>query len=96
MKKRMIAYLFGAIALAMSAAVSAQVSVNIGINPLGFGYEAYPPPVIYQPDPYYAPYAGVYLGDGAWGGDRERHQRGYSHGNREHGRGGHGGNREHR
>jgi hypothetical protein len=80
MKRKILSLVFGALALTAASVASARVNVDIGINP--FGYGAYPaPPVVYQPEPYYAPPPVVYFGGGGyWGGG---HGRG--------GRGGHGG-----
>ena len=47
MKQGILSLVFGALALTAASAASARVSVNIGINPFGFG--AYPsPPVVYE------------------------------------------------
>ncbi len=74
----------GLLALTAAAPASAQVSVNLGINPCGY-------PVVYQTCPYYGPPVGVYVGGGAWGGDRGwRGDRGARGGR---GGGGHGGGR---
>lgn len=62
--KSVIALLsFGLLALGASAPASAQISVNLGINPCGY-------PAAYQSCPNYGPPVGVYVGRGAWGGDR--------------------------
>jgi hypothetical protein len=81
MKQRISLLAFGALALVATSAASARVNVSVGINP--FGYGAYAPPVVYQPDPYYAAPPVVYLGGGSWGHGRDR--RGGNRG----GRGGH-------
>ena len=76
MKQGILSLVFGALALTAAFAASARVSVNVGINPYGYG--AYPPPpVVYEPAPYYAPPPVVYFGGGSWGGDRgDRRDRG--------------------
>jgi hypothetical protein len=83
MKQGILSLVFGALAITAASAASARVSVNVGINP--FGYGAYPPPVVYEPAPYYAPPPVVYFGGGSWGGDRGdrgRRSRGHSDGGR--------------
>jgi hypothetical protein len=68
MKHGIAPLIFGALALSTAAVANAGVSVQVGINPFAFG--GYPPPVVYQPYPYYAPPPVVYLGGGSWAGDR--------------------------
>jgi len=82
MKQGILSVIFVALGLTAASAATAQVRVQVGINPFVFG--GYPPPVVYQPYPYFAPPPVVYLGGGAWAGDRWRHW------------GGHGGYRGHR
>ena len=84
MKQGILSLVFAVFALTVASAASARVDVSIGLNP--FGYAAYPPPVVYQPGPYYAPPPAVYFGGGYWGGDRGR-RGGYGRGHA----GGHGG-----
>ena len=74
MKSAIAIFTFGLLALTAAAPASAQVTVNLGINPCGY-------PSVYQSCPNYGPPVGVYVGGGAWGGDR-----GWR-GNRDHGRG---------
>jgi hypothetical protein len=66
MKQRMVCLVFGVLALGTASVASARVdfSVNLG-----------PPPVVYQPDPYYVAPPVVYIGGGNWGGDH--HWRGH-------------------
>jgi hypothetical protein len=71
MKHEIISVVIGALALVAASSASARVGVSINLGPL-FGYGGYPPPVIYQPEPVYAPPPLVYGGAGAWGGDRRR------------------------
>jgi hypothetical protein len=80
MKQGIVALVFGAVALTAASAASARVNVSIGINP--FGYGAYAPPVVYQPDPYYAAPPVVYFGGGSWAGDRGRRSGGHARGGR--------------
>jgi hypothetical protein len=92
MKKGLITLALCTFALTAASVASAHVDVVVGINPFGFGtYVA--PPVVYQPAPYYAPSPAIYLGGGAWGGDRGRRDRDRDRG--DHGRGGRGDNRRH-
>jgi hypothetical protein len=70
MKKQTLSLVFAAFALSAAATASAQVRINVGINPFG-----YPPPVVYQPAPYYSPPPVVYLGGGSWGDRRRGHER---------------------
>ena len=98
MKKGILVFVFSALAFTAATTASARVDVSIGIAPFGFGYYA-PPPVVYQPEPYYQPYyepaPTVYIGGGYWGGrdygdDRRdrgrgnRGNRGRGHGSGEH------------
>ena len=82
----------GFLALVAAAPASAQVAVSLGINPCGY-------PTVYQACPYYGPPVGVYVGGGAWGGDRgwrgDRDHRGDHRGDQRGGRGtpAHGGGR---
>jgi hypothetical protein len=73
--KQGIAYLvFGAVA--MTTALPASAGVDVSINLPFFG-PSYAPPVVYQPEPYYAgPPAVVYRGSGHWGDDGRGHSRG--------------------
>ncbi len=73
MKTQLVSLVFAALALTVGATASAQVRVDIGINP--FIYGEYPPPVVYQPEPYYYPPPVVYYGRGTWGGHRHGHDR---------------------
>jgi len=92
MKEQILSIVFAGLALSAASAANAHVNLDIGIAP--FGYQSYPPPVVYQPDPYYAPPPVVYFGGGGWGGDRG-HWGGHHGGNR--GRGGdHRGDGKHR
>ena len=76
MKQRTLAFALGAVALAVTSAASARVSVSIGVNPYGYG--AYAPPVVYQPDSYYGAPPVVYFGGGSWGDHRRwRNSRGH-------------------
>jgi len=97
MKKGILVFVFSALAFTAATTASARVDVSIGIAPFGFGYYA-PPPVVYQPEPYYQPYyepaPTVYIGGGYWGGnddgdrrdhrDRGRRDRGRGRGGDEH------------
>ena len=72
MKHVILSAMLGALALGLASNAEAGVSLNIGIDPFGYGVYA-PPPVVYQPDPYYAPPPPVvYFGRGNWGGHGER------------------------
>ena len=76
MKSAIALLSFGLLALTAAAPASAQISVNLGFNPCGY-------PSIYQSCPTYGPPVGVYVGGGAWGGDRgwrgnRDHDRGHS------------------
>ena len=86
MKYRTLAFALGAVELAATSAASARVSVSVGVNPYGYG--AYAPPVVYQPDPYYAAPPVVYFGGGSWGDHRRwgngRGHDAHPHGNRDH------------
>jgi len=53
MKKQSLSSVFAALALTAAATASAQVRIGVGVNPIVFG--GYPPPVVYQPAPYYSP-----------------------------------------
>jgi hypothetical protein len=81
MKKQPLSLVFAALALTAAATASAQVRISVGVNP--FGYGEYPPPVVYQPAPYYSPPPVVYLGGGSWG-DRDR-RRGHERDQRDRG-----------
>jgi hypothetical protein len=72
MKLAIISIALGTLLLAGTPVANAAVRVSIGV-PI-FGYPA--PPVVYQPSPYYGPPPVVYVGGGAWGGDRDRGRRG--------------------
>jgi hypothetical protein len=80
MKREILSLAFVALALTAASSATAQVSVQVGVAP--FVYGGYAPPVVYQPYPYYAAPPVVYLGGGAWAGDR---------GGRARARGGYGG-----
>jgi hypothetical protein len=82
MKKQPLSLVFAALALTAAATASAQVRVSVGV-PFVFG--GYPPPVVYQPGPYYSPPPVVYLGGGSWGDRRRGHER--DHRDRGHERG---------
>lgn len=73
MKRAVISLAFAAAALATALPAHAELGISIGIVPPVF--IGYPPPVVYQPAPYYAPPPVVYVGGGHWGGDRGRHDR---------------------
>jgi hypothetical protein len=80
MKKPSLSSVFVALALTAAMAASAQVRIIVGVDPIVFG--GYPPPMVYQPAPYYSPPPVVYLGGGSWGhrhGERERDHRGRGH-----------------
>ncbi len=80
MKKQPLSLFFAALALTAAATASAQVRVNVDINP--FVYGEYPPPVVYQPGPYYPRPPVVYVGGGSWGGHhggREKDHRDRGH-----------------
>lgn len=64
----------GILALAAASSADARVSVSVGVNPYGYG--AYAPPVVYQPDPYYSAAPVIYFGGGSWGRGHERRSRG--------------------
>jgi hypothetical protein len=75
MKQGIVYLLFGALTLTIAAPASAGVDVSINLPFFGVG--GYAPPVVYQPDPYYAPPpVVVYRGGGSWGGDHGRPSRG--------------------
>jgi hypothetical protein len=79
MKQGILSAVF--IALALTAASAANAGISIVINP--FGFVAPVPPVIYQPDPFYAAPPVVYVGGGSWGGDHGRgRSRGHARGGR--------------
>jgi hypothetical protein len=87
MKHRAFSLVVCVIALATTAAASAQVSVNVGVDPCGYGpYDA--PPVSYQPYPYCEAPPLVYFGGGSWGrgrgqrygGGRQGHSGGHAGG----------------
>ena len=81
MNQKILLLVFGALALTAASAVGAKVAVSIGINPYGYG--TYAPPVVYQPDPYYAAPPVVYFGGGSWGDGHGRRSRGHvDHGRR--------------
>jgi hypothetical protein len=82
MKQGKFSIVFAALALTAASAATAQVRVQVGVSPFVFG--GYVPPVVYQPYPYYAPPPVVYLGGGAWAGDRGGHWGGHrdDHGHR--------------
>jgi hypothetical protein len=71
MKMQRLSLVFAALALTVGASADAQVRVRIGVNPFVFG--GYPPPMVYQPDPYYYPPPVVYLGGRSWGDRRGGH-----------------------
>jgi hypothetical protein len=76
MKKQPLSLVFAALALTAAASTSAQVRISVGV----FGGD--PPPVVYQPAPYYSPPPVVYLGGGSWGdrrGGREKAHRDRGH-----------------
>jgi hypothetical protein len=73
MKKQPLSLLFATLALSAAATASAQVRIVVGVNP--FVYGEYPPPVVYQPAPYYSPPPVVYYGRGSWGDRHGRHER---------------------
>jgi hypothetical protein len=76
MKREILSVVFVALAVTAAASATAQVSVQVGVAP--FVYGGYPPPpVVYQPYPYYAAPPVVYLGGGAWAGDRWGRGRGH-------------------
>lgn len=70
MKQRTVCLVFGVLALGTASVASARVdfSVNLG-----------PPPVVYQPDPYYVAPPVVYIGGGDWGHDHHWHGHYYHH-----------------
>jgi hypothetical protein len=74
MKSGILALTVAAFAIAAAASASAQVSVQVGVAP--FVYGGYAPPLVYQPYPYYAAPPVVYVGGGAWAGDRSGRGRG--------------------
>jgi len=82
MKLRILPLVLGALALTAASAASARVVVSIGVNPYGYG--AYAPPVVYQPNPYYSAPPIVYYGSGYWGNGHGRRSR--SHDNYRNGR----------
>ena len=49
MKRRMVCLFFALLALAAASAASARVDLSVGVGVYPYG----PPPVVYQPDPYY-------------------------------------------
>lgn len=88
MKQAILGVLVMALGLAATSAASA--GVRVVINP--FGFVAVPPPVVYEPYPYYGAPPLVYGGGGYWGHDRGGHRgRDWHDGHR--GRDGHGGRR---
>ena len=88
MKKGILVFVFSALALTAATTASARININLDIAPFGFGYAR--PPVVYQPEPYYEPAPAVYIGGGAYGGDRRGHRDNRDRGNRgrSHGGGG--------
>ena len=89
MNKQALSSVFAALALTAVATASAQVRISVGVSP--FVYGEYPPPVIYQPAPYYSPPPVVYVGRGSWGDRHRGHERGhrdrgYERDHRDHGR----------
>ena len=60
-------------ALGLAASSAASADVHVIINP--FGFVAVAPPVVYEPQPYYAAPPMVYAGRGYWGDHRGRHSR---------------------
>jgi hypothetical protein len=80
MKMQSLSLVFAALALTAATTASAQVRISVGVSPIVFG--GYPPPVVYQPAPYYSPPPVVYLGGGSWGhrhGERDRDHRDRGH-----------------
>jgi hypothetical protein len=81
MKYRIISGVSLVLLLSVISTADAHTDVRIGINPFGFGVYA-PPPVVYQPDPYYVSPPVVYFGGGNWGDHRGRHSDGHRGGGR--------------
>lgn len=89
MKKQPLSLVFAALALTTAATASAQVRISVGVTPFVIG--GYPPPVVYQPAPYYPAPPVVYLGGGSWGGhhggrEKDHRDRGHERDHPDHGR----------
>ncbi len=73
MKRRMVCFFLALVAIAAASAASARVDFSIGVGVYPYG----PPPVVYQPDPYYIAPPVVYVGHGRWGEGDWHHRRGH-------------------